>query len=263
MHNKKEIKFRFFYVLFSSCLAIITSYSQSDKLVKILAIPLEDVYYLSFSSYSVQALPLFDVIPKFHLIFTELSEAFITHILVAINTSLYMCIIPLIATQIWWFIKPGLYKQEKRKIAKAMGMSLILWIFNIILTYYLILPAACSFFHNFSSQPDSSLETLLETRIYTYFGSAASCFYRTLFIFQLPLFIWFFVNNSTRALFLFTHHRKLCHLFIALLGSIIAPDFTSQCIMIIPLVTIYEFLVVSLLVQEKRKGLYRHKKWTA
>ena len=82
------------------------------------------------------------------LIFTALHETFITYLKVAFFTSLFVTS-PLILTQIWKFIAPGLYKNEKKAILPYLLATPILFLLGGMLVYYLIMPLAIKFFLNF------------------------------------------------------------------------------------------------------------------
>jgi Sec-independent protein secretion pathway component TatC len=93
------------------------------------------------------------VTPPFHLIFTELTEAFGSTIYVCLLVSFYLSSAPAIFIQVWWFIKPGLYNHEKRRVVVFLTMSICLSLVHVCATYYFILPAACTFFSSFSTCP--------------------------------------------------------------------------------------------------------------
>src|SRR5262245_12214118 len=72
-------------------------------------------WYFSKNIYNFLAQPLADALGNEtgrHLIFTDLTEAFFTNLRVAIWASFCLSF-PIIASQIWMFVAPGLYKQER------------------------------------------------------------------------------------------------------------------------------------------------------
>ena len=71
------------------------------------------------------------------LIFTALHEAFITYLKVAFFASFFITS-PIFLTQIWKFVAPGLYKNEKRALLPYLLATPILFIFGGLLVYYLI-----------------------------------------------------------------------------------------------------------------------------
>ena len=79
------------------------------------------------------------------LIFTALHETFITYLKVAFFTSMFVTS-PIILTQIWKFIAPGLYKNEKRALLPYLIATPTLFLLGGMLVYYLVMPLAIKFF---------------------------------------------------------------------------------------------------------------------
>ena len=78
------------------------------------------------------------------LIYTALHEAFLTYLKVAFFASLFISS-PIFLTQIWKFIAPGLYSNEKRALLPYLIATPVLFIFGGMLVYYFIMPLAISF----------------------------------------------------------------------------------------------------------------------
>ena len=79
------------------------------------------------------------------LIFTALHETFITYIKVAFFTAIFVGS-PVMLIQIYKFIAPGLYKNEKKAILPYLISTPILFLLGGILVYYLVMPLAIKFF---------------------------------------------------------------------------------------------------------------------
>ena len=79
------------------------------------------------------------------LIFTALHETFITYIKVAFFSSVFLGS-PVLLIQIYKFIAPGLYKNEKKAILPYLISTPILFLLGGILVYYLVMPLAIKFF---------------------------------------------------------------------------------------------------------------------
>ena len=82
------------------------------------------------------------------LIFTALHEAFLTYLKVAFFTSIFITS-PIFITQIWKFIAPGLYNNEKKAFLPYLIATPLLFIFGGFLVYYFIMPLALTFFLGF------------------------------------------------------------------------------------------------------------------
>jgi Sec-independent protein secretion pathway component TatC len=82
------------------------------------------------------------------LIFTALHEAFLTYLKVAFFASFFITS-PIFLTQIWKFVAPGLYKNEKSALLPYLIATPVLFIFGGLLVYYLVMPLAIKFFFKF------------------------------------------------------------------------------------------------------------------
>ena len=79
------------------------------------------------------------------LIFTALHEAFLTYLKVAFFAAFFISS-PFFLTQLWKFIAPGLYKNEKKALLPYLVATPTLFILGGSIVYYLIMPLAINFF---------------------------------------------------------------------------------------------------------------------
>lgn len=84
------------------------------------------------------------------LIFTALHETFFTYLKVALFASIFIAL-PFILIQIWIFVAPGLYKNEKSVVVPYLIATPILFFIGAALVYYFIMPLAIKFFLSFES----------------------------------------------------------------------------------------------------------------
>ena len=84
------------------------------------------------------------------LIFTALHETFIAYLKVAFFAAIFLGS-PIILTQIWKFVAPGLYKNEKKALLPYLIATPVLFLLGGILVYYLVMPLAIKFFLSFES----------------------------------------------------------------------------------------------------------------
>ena len=99
------------------------------------------------------------------LIFTALHETFITYIKVAFFTAIFLGS-PILLMQIYKFIAPGLYKNEKKAILPYLISTPVLFLLGGLLVYYLVMPLAIKFFLSFETLGSSStLPIQLEAKV--------------------------------------------------------------------------------------------------
>ena len=95
--------------------------------------------------YSLLAEPLVARLPQgAHLIATEVASPFITPLKLAFYTSLFISM-PVILYQLWAFVSPGLYKNEKRLARPLLVAAMALFYLGCAFAYFLVLPAAFRF----------------------------------------------------------------------------------------------------------------------
>ena len=112
-------------------------------------------YFFSEEIYRFLVKPYSDAIIENNLdrklIFTALHEAFLTYLKVAFFSALFLTS-PVFLTQIWKFIAPGLYQNEKNAFLPYLILTPILFIIGGVLVYCLIMPLAINFFWDLNIQ---------------------------------------------------------------------------------------------------------------
>ena len=111
-------------------------------------------YFFSADIYRFLVQPYSDAVLSSELdrrlIFTALHEAFLTYLKVAFFAAIFISS-PVFLTQIWKFIAPGLYKNEKQALLPYLIATPTLFILGGCLVYYLIMPLAIKFFLSFET----------------------------------------------------------------------------------------------------------------
>ena len=85
------------------------------------------------------------------LIFTQLGEAFFVELKVALFAAFFVSF-PIIANQLWAFVAPGLYAQEKRAFLPFLIATPVLFVSGGALAYYFVMPTAFRWFLGFEGQ---------------------------------------------------------------------------------------------------------------
>ena len=85
------------------------------------------------------------------LIFTALHETFITYLKVAFFAAIFLGS-PIILIQMWKFVAPGLYQNEKKALLPYLIATPILFLLGGMLIYYLVMPLAIKFFYHLKLQ---------------------------------------------------------------------------------------------------------------
>ena len=123
------------------------------------------------------------------LIFTALHETFITYIKVAFFAAIFLGS-PVFLIQIYKFIAPGLYKNEKKALLPYLIFTPILFLFGALLVYYLVMPLAIKFFLSFESLGSSeNLPIQLEAKVNEYLSLIMRLIFAFGISFQLPILL--------------------------------------------------------------------------
>lgn len=158
--------------------------------------------------------------------------------------------LPVIAYQVWAFVSPALYQQEKRVVIPALAGATLLFAGGVALAYFVVLPLTLGFLLNLQAE---SLQSMIKAS--DYFGFAITMSLAFGLTFELPIAIIALTSLgvlSTRTLHKFRRHAiVLC--FVG--GAIITPggDIMSMMALAVPLYLLYEVSIVMATVIEKRR----------
>ena len=188
------------------------------------------------------------------LIFTALHETFITYLKVAFFTAMFVAS-PIILTQIWKFIAPGLYKNEKRALLPYLVATPILFLLGGMLVYYLVMPLAIKFFLSFETSAQvSSLPIQLEPKVNEYLSLIMRLIFAFGISFQLPVLLSLLARVGFIDSEYLKKRRKYVVIIIFAVAAILTPpDPITQIGLGIPLLILYELSILSVKIMEKKK----------
>ena len=216
-------------------------------------------YYFAPDLYNFLVAPLADVLEKMggqrRLIFTALHEAFFTYIKVAFFAALFLSF-PFIAIQIWMFIAPGLYKNEKKAFAPFLIATPILFFMGGALVYYLIFPLAWSFFLSFESVGGAgALPIQLEAKVDQYLSLVMRLIFAFGLCFELPVVMTLLGRVGMVTSKGMKEKRKYAIVLAFVAAAILTPpDVISQIGLALPTMVLYEISIVCVRIVEKGRG---------
>ena len=188
------------------------------------------------------------------LIFTALHETFITYLKLSFFTSLFIAS-PIILTQIWKFIAPGLYKNEKKALLPYMVATPTLFLLGGMLVYYLVMPLAIKFFLTFETAAISgTLPIQLEAKVNEYLSLIMRLIFAFGISFQLPVLLSLLARVGFIDSEYLRSRRKFVVVIIFVIAAILTPpDPITQIGLGIPLLILYELSILSVSFIEKKK----------
>lgn len=206
-------------------------------------------YIFSKKIFNLLILPLTKVLPPdSSLIFTNLPEMFIAYIKVSLISGAILAV-PVVFYEIWMFLAPALYQNEKKYFIPFVSLSSVLFIGGSLFGYFIVFPFGFKFFISFATENIQALPSVKQ-----YFSFAIRLLLAFGLVFELPVAIFFLTKIGLVTPDIMKKYRKYAILSAFILSAILTPpDVATQTMMAIPLILLYEISIII------SKGVYRKK----
>jgi sec-independent protein translocase protein TatC len=193
-------------------------------------------YIFAEQLFLILASPLKNVMPEGdHLIFTSLPEMFFTYLKVSFVTGVLLAS-PVVFYEMWMFIAPGLYRNEKKLVIPFVTISTFLFVGGSLFAYFIVFPFGFKFFIGFSSDLVKALPSVKQ-----YFSFSIKLLFAFGLVFEMPVVIFFLAKLGLVTTPFLKKNRKYALLLIFIVSAILTPpDVITQCMMAVPLLTLYE-----------------------
>ena len=205
--------------------------------------------YFSNDIYLLLSEPLLSFLPSnSSMIATEVASPFLTPLKLTFYVSLLVSM-PFLLNQIWRFIAPGMYENEKTLSFLIMLSSLVLFYLGVLFTYFLVLPLVFGFFTG--AAPEG---VLIMTDISRYLDFVLSMMFAFSFAFEIPIFIFLLIWSGISSSESLKSKRPYVIIGCFTVGMLITPpDVISQSLLAIPAWILFELGIVmaKILVEKK------------
>ncbi len=181
------------------------------------------------------------------LIYTSPAEAFITYLKLSFSSALFFSF-PIFAAEIYLFLAPALYKNEKKNVLISFFSTYFLFLIGAIFAYIFVLPSALEFFSSFEQQglaASSSLPINLEIRISEYLQFVTSLTFAFGIAFELPILLLFLIRVGFLSINDLRRKRRYWIVIIFLVAAVLTPpDILSQISLAIPMIILFEIAIL-------------------
>jgi sec-independent protein translocase protein TatC len=186
------------------------------------------------------------------IIYTDIFEAFFVEVKVALFSAM-MVAFPVFATQLWRFIAPGLYKNEKRAFLPFLLMTPVLFGLGASMAYFVAMPVALSFLLGFQGDVGGvTQEALPGVGNYLSFVTTFIFGFGVAFLLPVLLLLLERAGIVTRAQLISGRRYAIVGAF-AIAAVLTPPDVVSQLLLAIPLCLLYEFAIIAIWFTQKRR----------
>ncbi len=188
------------------------------------------------------------------LIFTDLTEVFFTYVKVAFFFGAFIAC-PVFLTQIWLFVAPGLYKNEKSALAPFLIASPVLFFAGGALVYFVLFPLAWEFFLSFETPGgNGTLPIELEAKVNEYLSLVMKLIFAFGLSFQLPIIMTLLARVGLATSKGMAAKRKYAIVGVFVVAAVFTPpDPLSQISLAVPIILLYEIsILMAKLVEKKR-----------
>ena len=233
LSHLEELRKRLISCAIAVGIGFVISYIFSEKLFQILIMPLK------------ANLPEGD-----RLIFTNLPEMFFAYLKTAFIAGILL-VAPYIFYQLWMFIAPGLYQNEKKYIVPFVLFSTILFVGGGLFGYFIVFPLGFRFFLGFANEYVQALPSVKQ-----YFSFSIKLLFAFGIVFELPVVIFFLSRMGLVTVDFLKKNRKYAILLTFVVAAVITPpDVITQCMMAGPLIILYEVGIIIARIGQRKKAV--------
>ncbi|WP_246010537.1 twin-arginine translocase subunit TatC [Hymenobacter perfusus] len=147
---------------------------------------------------------------------------------------------PYLFWEIWRFIKPGLYPHEQQNSQGAVFFVSVLFMLGLLFGYYIAAPMSIQFLAGYVVDPTIENQIDMQSYISTLTTMSLSC----ALVFELPMIVFFLAKAGLITPEIMQVYRKHAIVVVLIIAAIITPpEVTSQIIVTIPIILLYELSI--------------------
>ena len=241
-----ELRRRLIYSFIAIIIAFVICYIFAEQIFNILLVPYQEALG-AVNGEGDQS--------KLSLIYTAPQEFFFTQMKLALFGALFLAF-PIIASQLWMFVAPGLYANERKAFLPFLVATPILFLCGAALVYFFVMPMGMQFFLHFQQDGgDGKASIQLVAKVSEYLGLIMTLIFAFGLVFQLPVVLTLLARAGLTSSQSLKAKRKYAIVLTFAAGAVLTPpDPISQIGLAIPTLLLYEFSILAVRMVEKRRA---------
>ncbi|TCT34818.1 twin-arginine translocase subunit TatC [Martelella mediterranea] len=191
---------------------------------------------------------------KMQLIYTAPQEFFFTQIKISLFGGLLLAF-PVIAFQVYSFVAPGLYKNERSAFLPFLVASPVLFIIGGAIVYFFLIPVVMLFFLNMQQVPEGGEVAIsLLPKVSEYLSLIMSLVLAFGLVFQLPVVTTLLARVGLTSSQWLAKQRKFAIVIAFIIAAVLTPpDPLSQLGLALPTILLYEVAIYAARVVERQR----------
>ena len=186
------------------------------------------------------------------LIYTAPQEFFFTEVKLALFGAIFIAF-PVIASQIYIFVTPGLYRRERQAFLPFLIATPILFLIGAALVYFVAMPLAMKFFLSMQQTGDTLVQIHLTAKVSEYLSLIMALILGFGICFQLPVLLTLLARAGLITAAALKRYRRHAIFGVFVVAAVLTPpDPISQIALALPTILLYELSIFAVKLAEKK-----------
>ena len=228
-----ELRFSLFRILGAIALFGIMAFVLKDELFAVVLAP----HSSDFITYQLLGVGDFSI----HLMNTGLTEQFMIHMRTAMYAGLLVAS-PYILYELFRFVSPGLYENERRYVVWIVGAAYLMFIIGTLVNYFIVFPFTVRFLGTYQVSPDVANMLTLQSYVDTLLGMSLVMG----LVFELPVVCVLMGRMGLINGQLMSTYRRHALVAILIVAAVITPttDAFTLFVVALPIYLLYELSIL-------------------
>lgn len=221
----------------------VAAFCFKEELFAIILAPKDADFVTYRLLYSISGLVTKADAPDFlvQLINTGLAEQFIIHMQAALCAGI-LCASPYILYQLFRFVSPALYANERKYVVRVVGGGYAMFVVGVLVSYFLIFPLTFRFLGTY--QVSGEVENMIALQ--SYISTLMTMSLAMGLVFEIPILSWLFAKLGFLSADFMRRYRKHAIVVILVVAAIITPtsDVFTLSLVALPMWLLYEVSIL-------------------